>query len=185
MIFVGRYVEIKNLERLIKAFIEANDKCEWTLSLYGCGPLEGRLRTIDRHLEEKGVYLNPFLQPEELAEKYKRARFFCLPSLIDHWGLVVHEAALSGCALLLGNRVGAAKDLLGCEIKNTSISCDVKRFANGFTFDVYCLDAMVTAIKQAMLFSSQDYEEAQKVSLELAKRHTLEKFSSAIMEMAG
>ncbi len=34
-----------------------------------------------------------------------------LPSLVEAWGLVVHEAALSGCALILSDRIGSADDL--------------------------------------------------------------------------
>ena len=182
MIFVGRFIAIKNIERLIKAFIVANEKRDWQLALYGCGPLEKELRTIDPHLNEKGVRLNAFLQPEELSEKYKEARFFCLPSLHDHWGLVVHEAALSGCALLLSERVGSAVDLLGESIlENTS--CSFKRFENGCSFNPNNMDALTAAIRRAMSFSTQEYETAQKVSLDLASRHSLEKFALALKRM--
>ena len=182
IIFVGRFVEIKNIERLIKAFIAANEKRDWQLALYGCGPLEKKLRTIDVHLEEKGVRLNAFLQPEELAGKYKEARFFCLPSLHDHWGLVVHEAALSGCALLLSERVGSAVDLLGEAIlENTS--GNFNRFVNGFTFNPHDIDALTATIRRAMSFSTQEYEAAQKVSRDLASRHSLEKFALALKKM--
>jgi glycosyltransferase involved in cell wall biosynthesis len=52
-----------------------------------------------------------FLQPGELAPTYRQSQFLVLPSHEDHWGLVVHEAALSGCGLVLSENVGARFDL--------------------------------------------------------------------------
>jgi len=42
----------------------------------------------------------------------RNARFLVLPSRDDHWGLVVHEAALSGCGLIVSSAVGAGMDLV-------------------------------------------------------------------------
>jgi glycosyltransferase involved in cell wall biosynthesis len=55
--------------------------------------------------------IQDFLQPVDLAPEYRKARFLVLPSHEDHWGLVVHEAAMSGCGLVLSRNVGARLDL--------------------------------------------------------------------------
>jgi glycosyltransferase involved in cell wall biosynthesis len=51
------------------------------------------------------------VQPEQLAGRFRQARFFVLPSRWEAWGLVVHEAALSGCGLVLSDHIGSAEDL--------------------------------------------------------------------------
>ena len=94
IIYVGQCIERKSVTRLCKAFIVANPG-DWSLDLYGSGPLRDKLPNNDC------VRVHDFVQPEQLAALYRTARVFCLPSIEEHWGLVVHEAALSGCILLL------------------------------------------------------------------------------------
>ena len=88
------------------AFISANMDRKWILEMCGCGPQK------DLIPKDPNVEVHDFVQPEELSQIYRRARGFVLASKEEHWGLVVHEAALSGCVLLLSNRVGAKLDLL-------------------------------------------------------------------------
>ena len=53
-----------------------------------------------------------FGSPVEVAAEMRRSRFFLLPSREEHWGVVVHEAALSGCGLILSDSVGSAPDFI-------------------------------------------------------------------------
>jgi glycosyltransferase involved in cell wall biosynthesis len=110
-LFVGQFIERKDVLGLCNAFLRfAPGHPEWTLQLCGSGPQH---ELIPRHPR---IVIEPFVQPEALAERYRQARFFVLPSLEEAWGLVVHEAALSGCALLLSDRIGSADDL--CNSRN-------------------------------------------------------------------
>ena len=43
------------------------------------------------------------LSESELARHYARAAIYCLPARYEPFGLSVLEAALSGCALVLGD----------------------------------------------------------------------------------
>jgi len=120
MIFVGRFDERKNVLLLLRAFIAFTHRhSDWTLDCYGQGPLQGEMESLVRATGSKAVNLHPFAQPDELSECYRQARVMILPSLEDHWGVVVHEAALSGCALVLSTHVGAAADFIngvGCSL---------------------------------------------------------------------
>ena len=105
IIFVGSYVENKDCVGLATAFASVADQLpEWDLHLYGSGPLQDKIPTHPR------IQVHGFVQPAELGALYRSARIFALPSYREAWGLVVHEAALSGCQLLLSTSIGSRHD---------------------------------------------------------------------------
>ena len=105
-LFVGRLEERKGVRELYDAWRQVHSQLpEWELRLIGCGPLRDEAPNLLR------MSISDFLQPADLAPEYRDARFLALPSHEDHWGLVVHEAAMSGCGLVLSRNVGARLDL--------------------------------------------------------------------------
>ena len=105
ILFVGQYIERKDCVGLTQAFASVADQLPvWELHLYGSGPLQDKIPTHPR------IRVNRFVQPTELGELYRSARIFALPSHSEAWGLVVHEAALSGCQLLLSDTIGSSDD---------------------------------------------------------------------------
>lgn len=168
VVYVGQFIERKNVRRMCEAFLKAKAQGEgeqrWELHLYGSGPLRGELEVMAKR--NPCIQVHDFCQPEELAAKYREARAFCLPSLEEHWGLVVHEAALSGCVLLLSKEVGAGED-----------------FANGqnaLCFVATDVSAMTAAFAAVMRLEAGQLAVAQKSSLELAKVITVCKFGLGI-----
>lgn len=157
MIYVGQFSERKNVARLVEAFRRANDST-WELHLFGCGPVD--VRSGD------GVVVHPFAQPEDLAEEYRRSRVFCLPSVEEHWGLVVHEAALSGCVLALSNRVGAADDFFAGK--------------SGVLFDPHSVDDMVVKLRQVMRMTAEELEAARAGVLSAARAHGIDLFVGGV-----
>lgn len=106
MLFVGQLIPRKNVTQLVEAFRRfREDHPEWKLKIVG----EGELAIP---ANEPGIEQEGFLQPEDVAQRMRGSRFLLLPSQEDHWGLVVHEAALSGCGLIVSENVGAAADLV-------------------------------------------------------------------------
>ncbi len=109
-IFVGKLTNEKGIPQLIRVFkLFHQNHPDWCLIIYGNGPLYNELLNID------GIFLNEFSQPPEISEAMRNSRFFILPTLTDHWPLVINEAALSGCGLILSNRVGNIPEFLGTE----------------------------------------------------------------------
>jgi glycosyltransferase involved in cell wall biosynthesis len=105
ILFVGSYVENKDCVGLATAFVSVADQLpEWELHLYGSGPLQSKIPKHPR------IQVHGFVQPAELGALYRSARIFALPSYREAWGLVVHEAALSGCQLLLSDAIGSRHD---------------------------------------------------------------------------
>lgn len=171
IIYVGQLCERKNVRRLVEAFLRVQVECEgeqrWELHLYGSGPLKEEIAQTLKDSKTQTIHLHDFLQPEELAEKYRESRIFVLPSVEEHWGLVVHEAALSGCVLLLSNRVGAADDLL-------------EEGVNGLTFDPFDVNDMAETLKAAMMRQFDT-----KTAAEKAREHGVDGFVAAMRGLKG
>ena len=167
IIFVGQLCDRKNIIAFVNAFLNVNRELRigWRLEICGCGPQK------DMIPHDPSIEVHDFVQPEQLAAMYQNAKIFCLPSKEEHWGVVVHEAALSGCALLLSRQVGAAEDLLG-------------RY-NGVSFDAYSQEDMVAALMKCLSYSHDAFEHAETESLELASRIALDNFVEGCMKMIG
>ena len=103
--FVGRFVDRKGLDILVKAFSESLQEInhDWTLTLIGQGELLPSLLMKER------VVVKPFLQPAELVKEIQYMGVFCLPSRFEAWGVVLHEFAAAGLPLISSDKCGAAE----------------------------------------------------------------------------
>jgi glycosyltransferase involved in cell wall biosynthesis len=89
--------------------------------------------------------------------------------LSENWGVVVHEATLSGCALLLSDRVGAKEDLANDK--------------NAVFFDPLSVHGIEEGMKHVMNFSDQEWQEAQSESLRLASKISPSVFSNNLRSL--
>lgn len=105
---VGRLVDHKGTDVLAAAYARYRELVAdpWDLQVVGIGPLEPLLRDVP------GVTLLGFQQPAAVAELMRRVSCFVLPSHIEPYGAVVHEAASSGLPLLCTDFAGAAPGLV-------------------------------------------------------------------------
>lgn len=164
IIFVGQYVERKNCLGLASAFQAiVGDFPGWELHLYGSGPL---MSSLPIH---PAIRVNPFVQPEQLGELYRAARVFALPSHKEAWGLVVHEAALSGCALLLSDQIGAADDFAGKQ--------------NAVIFDHASDESLRGALVTMMSRDEASLDRAGEESLSLAADFGPARFAASVRDI--
>ena len=128
----SRFIEKKNLFRLLKAFALYRSKAllsgdtetsAFDLVLLGDGQLRPDLEKLRSQLGlENCIQMPGFKQYEELPPYYAEAGAFILASTKEQWGLVVNEAMASGLPVLVSNRCGCAADL-------------VREGENGYIFD--------------------------------------------------
>ncbi|MEI8226791.1 MAG: glycosyltransferase [Planctomycetota bacterium] len=145
-LYVGQLIQRKNVVMLAEAFARfARSHPDWELVIYGDGPDRELIAGSDR------IVLRPFASPEGIAQAMRESRFLVLPSREEHWGVVVHEACLSGCGLVLSSAVGAAQDLASP--------------ANCLTISNLNNNGIVAALKQAAEFTSQQLQSAEQESL--------------------
>jgi glycosyltransferase involved in cell wall biosynthesis len=163
-LYVGQFIKRKDVLRLCRAFLRfAAVEPDWVLRLCGGGEQRGLIPQHPR------IEVDDFVQPEELGKIYRQARFFVLPSLVEAWGLVVHEAALSGCGLIVSNRVGSAEDLC-----NNS---------NAISFRARNEDDLVRALHEAAAFGEARLEKVLAESRRLAASFGPERFGREVARL--
>jgi glycosyltransferase involved in cell wall biosynthesis len=104
--YAGRFAKEKGVDILIEAFIEAKKEVQndWTLRLIGSGDIKV---TDSPFIEVSG-----FMPGAMLAAECKGWGAFCLPSIYEPWGVVIHEFTLAGLPLICSDNVGATDDLV-------------------------------------------------------------------------
>jgi glycosyltransferase involved in cell wall biosynthesis len=116
MLFVGRLEPIKGLDLLLNVFCKiAAQFPEWNLIIIGSGTMKSIIP------DHKQIQHHSFMSSEQLSEIADSCSVFVLPSREEPWGLVIHEFACKGLALLTSNICGAS-------------SAFVINHFNGFTF---------------------------------------------------
>lgn len=165
-LYVGQFIARKNIQRLAHAFLRFSAREPgWTLHMTGAGEQRGLIPSDPR------IVVEDFVQPEQLAERYRAARFFVLPSLAEAWGLVVHEAALCGCGLILSDAIGSGDDLAGAS--------NAVRFSAGST------QALENALAAAAAFDQRQLVAAEATSRALARKFGPERFANAAADLVG
>lgn len=101
VLFVGRLAEVKNVDKLLEAMEILPDL---TLTIVGTGPLEHHIKEL---INMKGLYervdLKGSLNSDDVYREYSTSRVCVLPSLYESFGLVVGEAAIIGCPVIVTN----------------------------------------------------------------------------------
>ncbi|MEI7780651.1 MAG: glycosyltransferase [Planctomycetota bacterium] len=145
-LYVGQLIQRKNVVMLAEAFVRfSRSHPGWELVIYGDGPDREFIPRSDR------IVLRSFVSPEEIARAMWESRFLVLPSREEHWGVVVHEACLAGCGLILSRAVGAAEDLASPN--------------NCLTISNLNENGIVAALEQAAAFTNKQLQLAEKESL--------------------
>ncbi len=107
-LFVGRLEPEKCPLFLLETFHAANMN-NTVLVFVGAGTLEGQMKAyvLSNHLEDK-VIMTGNLQGDRLFAWYNVADYLVLPSQFEPFGAVVNEALISGCKVIVSDRVGAS-----------------------------------------------------------------------------
>lgn len=104
-LYVGRFVECKNLKFLIETFKELPS---YQLYLAGFGVQEDELK----RMAGSNIHFLGAVNNKDLPSLYQKMDVFVLPSISEPWGLVVEEALNNGLPVLVSNRVGCAEEIV-------------------------------------------------------------------------
>jgi glycosyltransferase involved in cell wall biosynthesis len=163
-LFVGQFNDRKGVRELVAAWNAVRPRLpDWELHAVGEGPLHTVLENAP------GIVVHPFQRLRELVDFYQASRFLVLPSHEDHWGVVVHEAACSGCGLLLSENVGARADLANA--------------VNSFSFPVRNPTALAAAITHAADLDESRLRGVYHESLALSYQFGPRVFADAVMRV--
>lgn len=136
-IFLGRLAPEKNLDVIISAF---RDLPDYSLSIVGNGPLEGKLKS----LAPENVTFIPHVPNEKIAEIFYAHDALILGSLRETWGLVVEESLYYGRPVIISKNCGAVEL--------------IEDGKNGFVFDPYSLESLKESLRK---FNPENYQKMQ------------------------
>lgn len=160
-IFIGRLEPVKNLLGLVSAFKRFSvTRPDWSMHICGSGSQRSCIPPHPR------MHIKEFLQPHDIAAALREARCLVLPSLLEPWGLVVHEAALSGCALALSTAVGSVPDFA--------------EPSNSVLFKPGSVDAIEAALHTIASWDDNRWGVAEATSVRLASKFGPEIFADSV-----
>ncbi len=111
-VFVGKLIDKKAPDLLLRAFRAMPDRDTAMLAIVGSGAMKGDLQRYAEQ-EDLDVDFFDFLAQRQLAALLGRCDCLVLPSRYQEtWGLVVNEALASGLPVIVSDRVGCAPDLV-------------------------------------------------------------------------
>jgi glycosyltransferase involved in cell wall biosynthesis len=178
----ARFIEKKNLPRLMQAYAEYRQKLEvrnqksevsepktpWDLVLLGDGPLRetlnSQLLTLNLH---DYVHLPGFKQYDELPVYYALAKAFVHASSTEQWGLVVNEAIASGLPVIVSERCGCTTELVQ---------------GNGFTFDPFDQRQLAERMLKMASLSDDVKRSLSQASYRIAANFAPERFGEGLQQ---
>lgn len=160
-IFVGQFIDRKNVLGLVRAFLRfSDDHPEWTLRLCGSGPQR------DEIAPHPSIIVEDFVQPAALSKLFQDSRALILPSLEEHWSLVAMEAAMSGCALGLTSVNG--------------ITWELAKPENSIVYEPSSDAAIEAALRQFASWGEDQWQMAQDKSVEIAQDFGPHRFAAEV-----
>jgi glycosyltransferase involved in cell wall biosynthesis len=112
ILMVGRLVEQKGVEHLLRAFSYVREKFSVKLKIVGQGECKEWLERLSYNLLIGGdVEFLPHVQHEELAKLYQQARLIAVPSVFEPFGMVALEAMACKRAVV-ASRVGGLTEII-------------------------------------------------------------------------
>ncbi len=123
LLFVGKFVPVKGIKYLLKAFKNLNRRYDMNLILVGSGPLENELYSqIEKFgIRNKVKFLGYIPGRKELFKVYRRADILIIPSLHESFGRVILEAWASGVPII-ATRVGGIRYLIDDQVNGLLIN---------------------------------------------------------------
>lgn len=166
ILFVGRFNTVKGIHILIQAYEElVDDKLiDLKLLLIGNGPFADKIPLRDN------IIVRNFSSQEELVSILGKVKFFCLPSIQEPWGLVIHEFAAAGLPIITTTVCGAA-------------SAFVKQGYNGYLIPPNSIPALKEAILKMNSLPSEELKIFSTRSYILSRQITPEMWTSSILSI--
>ena len=165
-LYVGRLIEIKNVESLIKAFkkIHSDDS---KLVIVGDGNQANYLKELSS--DNNNILFTGRLHGKELNAWYNIANALILPSFVEPFGAVTNEALIGGCKVLISNRAGS--------------KCLIKNGINGFYINPADINDIAMNMQEA-LSTSIECPESAKLRKSLMLHSFNDLFSDLIADIS-
>jgi glycosyltransferase involved in cell wall biosynthesis len=147
-LFVGRLIERKGLDVLLRAFALVDGGELW---IAGSGPLHADV--LQAAANDERIRFLGHVGAEGLADHYAKSDALIVPSHYEPWGLVVHEGLAHGLPVIATDQVGAADDLIESGV-------------NGYVVPAGSVEATAAAMRKVASWTPLEREQAASRSAE-------------------
>jgi glycosyltransferase involved in cell wall biosynthesis len=163
-VYVGRSSPEKGVEDLVAAYAAYRESvaAPWPLVLIGQGHAS----------KAPGVICVPFRQPAELPDSLHFGDVLVLPSRWDHWGVILHEAALAGLPIVATSVCGGVVHL-------------VRNGINGIVVDAGSVDDLASALRRMSQLSNTSLARMGDWSRYLSAQFSPEAWVSSLFWLAA
>jgi glycosyltransferase involved in cell wall biosynthesis len=163
-IFVGRLVPVKGIEQLIEAYkgYRRTTHRPWELVIAGTGRLKHLCQDV------QGIEVKEFVQPADLPQLLSEATCLVLPSTFEPWGVVIHEAVISGLPVICSHACGAS-------------TMFVRDGQNGYIINPDAA-SLTNAMKRISAKTNEELEQMSLASRTLGSLWTTEKWADYVYE---
>lgn len=166
LLSVGQFVHRKGYDILLKACHTINSSVG--VYIVGGKPTEEYLN-LRKQLGLKNVHFIDFMNKDELANYYKAADTFILPTREDIWGLVINEAMSYGLPVISTDKCIAAVELIENDV-------------NGYVVPVEDVDAITDKVNYLVQNEAVRSAQAQ-AALSKIKKYTIENMAKRHLEL--
>jgi len=164
IIFVGSVTDRKNPKLIVRAISKIDS--EISLEIIGPTPnknyLNGLKDSISNSQHKENIFLSPFIEIDELVQKYSSANLFILPSKSEGLGRVVIEAQATACPVLVSSNTGAVDLIIDHE--------------TGYIFENNNLEDLKEKIKEIIDNQNHSVQIGLNGKSFVAQNHTIENF---------
>lgn len=109
-LYAGKFEKNKNVELLLKAFMESKFNNQVHLLLVGNGILQDKF--LKMSVNNNQIHYLEFQSYLDMPAIYELCDVFVLPSNKETWGLCVNEAMANGKPIIVSDKCGCAIDLI-------------------------------------------------------------------------
>jgi glycosyltransferase involved in cell wall biosynthesis len=162
IVFLGRMVEEKQIDKLIKAFAKLDPALDAKLEVVGGGEQEGKLRALAASLGVADrVKLTGYVEEAYLRNALTRATVFAMPSIAELQSISTMEAMASGLPVVAANAMALPHLVHDGE--------------NGFLFEPGNVDDFAEKLTRVLTMSEPELLKLKEESLRIVESHDIQR----------
>ncbi|MCU1578320.1 MAG: glycosyltransferase family 4 protein [Rhodoglobus sp.] len=162
IVFLGRVVDEKQIDRLIRAFAKLDATLDARLEIVGGGELEGKLKALALSLKVSDrVKFAGFVDEAYLRNALTRASVFAMPSIAELQSISTMEAMASGLPIVAADAMALPHLVHDGE--------------NGYLFEPGNVDDLADKLTRVLTAPEDEYQRMKKASLKIVESHDIQR----------
>jgi glycosyltransferase involved in cell wall biosynthesis len=162
IVFLGRVVDEKQIDKLIRAFAKLDPSLDAKLEIVGGGDQEAKLKALASSLGvTAGVKFTGYVDEAYLRNALTRATVFAMPSIAELQSISTMEAMASGLPIVAANAMALPHLVHDGE--------------NGFLFEPGNVDDLAEKLTRVLSMPENDLLALKKESLRIVESHDIQR----------